>query len=130
MHHASKPIRQPTHSTDVLLPCVRMLACYATQVLWNTLIGVIPLGGKNSQQIQGAIQKQVKTYQKLLETFTTTSRAEQALINHVQVHGVPQVEVAVATRASRLTSHHRIGSCACRSRCVVYCLKTLCHVRA
>ena len=53
-------------------------------MLWNTLIGAIPLGGKNGQQIQGAIQKQIKTYQKLMEAFTTTSRAEQALINHVQ----------------------------------------------
>ena len=62
-------------------PTVRV----AVQVLWNTLIGVIPLGGKNSQQIQGAVQKQIKTYQKLMEAFTSTSRAEQALINHVQV---------------------------------------------
>ncbi len=62
----------------------RPIRASAAQVLWNTLIGVIPLGGKNSQQIQGAVQKQIKTYQKLMEAFTSTSRAEQALINHVQ----------------------------------------------
>ena len=45
---------------------------------------MIPLGGKNAQQIQGAVQKQIKTYQKLMEAFTKTARAEQALINHVQ----------------------------------------------
>ena len=60
-------------------------------MLWNTLIGVIPLGGKNAQQIQGAVQKQIKTYQKLMEAFTSTSRAEQALINHVQVRTRPRL---------------------------------------
>lgn len=56
------------------------------KVLWSTLIGVVPLGGKNAQQITAAIQKQMRTYQKLLATFTTTARAEAALLNHVQVY--------------------------------------------
>lgn len=56
------------------------------KVLWSTLIGIIPLGGKNAQQITAAIQKQMRTYQKLLATFTTTTRAEAALLNHVQVY--------------------------------------------
>ena len=70
-------------------------------MLWNTLIGAIPLGGKNGQQIHGAIQKQIKTYQKLLEAFTTTSRAEQALINHVQARrqSLPSTSTAVGTPA-------------------------------
>ena len=87
----------------------------AAQVLWNTLIGVIPLGGKNSQQIQGAVQKQIKTYQKLMEAFTSTSRAEQALINHVQVHAHPGFLALAARFALQLASilpwvHH---PCAC-----------------
>lgn len=55
------------------------------QVLWNTLIGAVPLSGKNNQQIQGAITKQVKKYQKLLEAFSGSARLEAALMIHIQV---------------------------------------------
>jgi hypothetical protein len=56
------------------------------QVLWNTLIGAVPLGGKNHQQIQTAVAKQVKKYQKLLEAFSGSARLEAALMVHIQVH--------------------------------------------
>lgn len=55
------------------------------QVLWNTLIGAVSLSGKNNQQIQTAIAKQVKRYQKLLEAFSGSARLEAALMVHIQV---------------------------------------------
>ena len=49
------------------------------------LIGAVPLGGKNHQQIQTAVAKQVKRYQKLLEAFSGSARLEAALMVHIQV---------------------------------------------
>ncbi len=77
-------------------------------MLWNTLIGVIPLGGKNGQQIQGAIQKQIKTYQKLMEAFTTTSRAEQALINHVQARQPSLYSASMAVEPPRISEANAV----------------------
>lgn len=56
------------------------------KVLWNVLIGAVPLGGKNHQQIQTAVAKQVKRYQKLLEAFSGSARLEAALMVHIQVY--------------------------------------------
>lgn len=45
----------------------------------------IPTVGKNTQQIRGAISKQLKTYNKLLNQFCASARVEAVLINHIQV---------------------------------------------
>ncbi len=53
--------------------------------------------GKNSQQILSLIQKQLKTYNLLLNECTKSGRVEAALINHVQVsHFVCQLCLQVA----------------------------------
>lgn len=56
------------------------------KVLWTVLVDAVPTGGKNGQQIVSAIGKQVKTYSQLLTAFSSTGRAEAALISHVQVY--------------------------------------------
>lgn len=56
----------------------------AAQVVWSVLIDAVPTHGRNAQQITGAVQKQIKTYAKLLNEFTTTAKQEAALLVHVQ----------------------------------------------
>lgn len=68
-----------------ICPPLRLLHLLLRQVLWNTLIGAVSLGGKNNQQVQTAIAKQVKRYQKLLEAFSGSARLEAALMVHIQV---------------------------------------------
>ena len=58
-------------------------ACVA-QVVWSVLIDAVPTHGRNAQQITGVVQKQIKTYAKLLNEFTTTAKQEAALLVHVQ----------------------------------------------
>lgn len=53
------------------------------------LLDAVPTVGKNGQQIASAISKQVKVYSKLLNAFCNTTRAETALIVHVQVGCIP-----------------------------------------
>ena len=48
------------------------------------LIDAVPTHGRNAQQITGAVGKQIKTYAKLLNEFTTTAKLEAALLVHVQ----------------------------------------------
>ena len=48
------------------------------------LIDAVPTHGRNAQQITGVVQKQIKTYAKLLNEFTTTAKQEAALLVHVQ----------------------------------------------
>ena len=48
------------------------------------LIDAVPTHGRNAQQITGAVQKQIKTYAKLLNEFTSTAKQEAALLVHVQ----------------------------------------------
>ena len=55
------------------------------QVVWSTLLDSIATGGKNGQQIISAVLKAIKTYRKLLKSFCKGTRAEAALIVHVQV---------------------------------------------
>ena len=55
------------------------------QVVWTVLLDAVPTGGKNGQQIVSAVAKQIKTYVKLLNAFSTTGRAEAALLVHMQV---------------------------------------------
>ena len=61
-----------------------MLCC--AQVVWSALLDALPMGGKNGQQIVAQVLKQVKTYRKLLNAFSNSTRSEAALIVHVQVH--------------------------------------------
>ncbi|KAK9825641.1 hypothetical protein WJX81_003224 [Elliptochloris bilobata] len=56
------------------------------KVVWSVLIDAVPTHGRNAQQITGAVQKQIKTYAKLLNEFTTTAKQEAALLVHVQVY--------------------------------------------
>ena len=49
------------------------------------LVEAIPTVGKNTQQIKGAILKQVKAYVKLLNAFCSSARVEASLIVHLQV---------------------------------------------
>ena len=49
------------------------------------LVEAIPTVGKNTQQIRGAILKQVKAYVTLLAAFCGSARVEASLIVHVQV---------------------------------------------
>ena len=49
------------------------------------LVEAIPTVGKNTQQIKGAILKQVKAYEKLLNAFCGSARVEASLIVHLQV---------------------------------------------
>ena len=59
------------------------------QVVWSTLLDSIATGGKNGQQIISAVLKAIKTYRKLLKSFCKGTRAEAALVVHVQVSTVP-----------------------------------------
>ena len=49
------------------------------------LVEAIPTVGKNTQQIKGAILKQVKAYEKLLNAFCGSARVEASLVVHLQV---------------------------------------------
>ncbi len=62
------------------------------QVIWTVLIEDIPTVGKNTQQIRGAIVKQVKQYSKLLNQFCGSARVEAVLINHIQVSPVCPIQ--------------------------------------
>ncbi|CAK0783738.1 hypothetical protein CVIRNUC_006937 [Coccomyxa viridis] len=55
------------------------------KVVWTVLVEAIPTVGKNTQQIKGAILKQVKAYEKLLNAFCGSARVEASLIVHLQV---------------------------------------------
>ena len=77
---------------DRLLICKRCTEhrcdhCAASQVVWTVLVEAIPTVGKNTQQIKGAILKQVKAYEKLLNAFCGSARVEASLIVHLQVRG-------------------------------------------
>eukprot|EP00891_Asterochloris_glomerata_P001856 jgi/Astpho2/1856/Aster-00382 len=56
------------------------------KVVWTACMSPINTVGKNSQQILSLIQKQLKTYNLLLNECTKSGRVEAALINHVQVY--------------------------------------------
>ena len=54
-------------------------------MIWSTLLDSIATGGKNGQQIISSVLKAIKTYRKLLKSFCKGTKAETALIVHVQV---------------------------------------------
>ena len=62
------------------------------------LIDAVPTHGRNAQQITGAVQKQIKTYAKLLNEFTTTAKQEAALLVHVQARSAHPTKRACARR--------------------------------
>jgi len=55
-------------------------------VLWSAILSPCSLGGKNQQQAQNIVLRQVKAWSKLLVAFVTTKRMEIELINQVQMH--------------------------------------------
>lgn len=73
--------------------CVAMLGL---QVMWNTVISVVPLTNKSTSQMQSAIGKQVKAYGKLLEAFCGSVKLESALLNHIQVSLPPAALAYIA----------------------------------
>ena len=70
-------------------------AAWAAQVVWSVLIDAVPTHGRNAQQITGVVQKQIKTYAKLLNEFTTTAKQEAALLVHVQARSTHRIFLSV-----------------------------------
>lgn len=67
--------------TDKALPDLALIA-----VLWRAILSPCALGGKNQQQAQNVVLRQVKAWAKLLVAFVTNKKMEYELINSVQMY--------------------------------------------
>lgn len=56
----------------------------AVRVLWPAIVATVPTGARSAQQIAAGLAKAVRGYAPLLAAFTTTARAEGALLQAVQ----------------------------------------------
>ncbi len=86
MQRGADPDLQPQVRQRTLVPALLLTTfrAWGAQVMWNTLISVIPLSNKSHSQIQKAIAGQVKKYQKLLDSFCGSVKLESALMVHIQ----------------------------------------------
>jgi len=56
----------------------------AVRVLWPAIVATVPTGARSAQQVAAGLAKAVRLYAPLLAAFTTTARAEGALLQAVQ----------------------------------------------
>jgi hypothetical protein len=56
----------------------------AVRVVWPALVSTVPTAARSAQQVAGGLAKAVKAYTPLLAAFTTSARAEGALLCAVQ----------------------------------------------
>ena len=84
----------PPHEADAVLTVVKAKQAEAglgdadvIRVLWSSVAGAVPTAGRSGQQVLAALTKQVKAYAPLLRAYTTSARAEGALMVHVQARG-------------------------------------------
>ena len=112
----------------------------ASQVVWSVLIDAVPTHGRNAQQITGAVTKQIKTYAKLLNEFTTTAKQEAALLVHVQArariasaHSFPRVLSRVVIHGTVWYGHapqHLTSVCVRVALCnTLCCTGLICNTR-
>ncbi|KAL2553352.1 ARM repeat superfamily protein [Forsythia ovata] len=68
------------HVKDAKFPDIEVV-----RILWDVMMDAVQWSGKNQQQNANAALHQVKTWEKLLNTFCTTGKLELELLYKVQV---------------------------------------------